>query len=161
MRIVAAGKAELADARSLVFEYMAATQGERGRPVPADPAGLPELLRTDLDHLPTRFAHPGALLLACSHGQAYGCVGLVPRPEPGRAEVTRLYVRPEHRGRGVARALMTALLTHAHQAGLTQVDLDVMASRVAVVEFYRRLGFIETGTAISYGTPMVLMTRPA
>ena len=161
MRIVAVGEAERAEARALVFEYIAATQGERGRPVPADPAGLPELLRAELDNLSARFADPGGLFLAYDQNQACGCVGLAPRPEPGRAEVTRLYVRPEHRGRGVARALMNALLSHAHHAGFTQIDLDVMASRVGVVEFYRRLGFIETGTAIAHGTPMVLMSRPA
>lgn len=168
MRIVAAGEAELAQSRALVFEYLALTQGERGRPVPANPDELPELLRTDLDELPARYAGPGALFLAFEGDQAYGCVGLRPRPEPGpnearaepEAEVSRLYVRPAHRGAGVARALMTTLLDHARAAGFTRVVLGVMTTRVPVIAFYRRLGFVETGAEIAYGTPMVLMSRP-
>jgi ribosomal protein S18 acetylase RimI-like enzyme len=166
MRIVAAGAAELADGRALVFEYFAATQGERGRPVPASPDELPELLRADLDDLPARYAEPGALFVAYGGDQAYGCVGLRPHSEPGpteavaEAEVSRLYVRSAYRGAGVARALMTTLLDHARIAGFTRVVLGVMTTRVAVIAFYRRLGFVETGAEIAYGTPMVLMSRP-
>jgi hypothetical protein len=44
-----AGRAD--DAAALVFEYMAATQAENGRPVPANIAELPAVLRRECDSL--------------------------------------------------------------------------------------------------------------
>ncbi|MGD0555094.1 MAG: hypothetical protein ABSA93_08955 [Streptosporangiaceae bacterium] len=39
------------DAAALVFEYMAATQAETGRPVPADSGELPAVLQRECDSL--------------------------------------------------------------------------------------------------------------
>jgi ribosomal protein S18 acetylase RimI-like enzyme len=61
----------------------------------------------------------------------------------GAAEVKRLFVRAPFRGSGVARLLMTEAVSRARTAGFAELVLDVMLSRVHVIDFYRRLGFTE------------------
>jgi GNAT superfamily N-acetyltransferase len=137
--------AELNDAEALVFEYMAATQAEAGRAVPASAAELPGVLRTEQADLLAAYRRPGFLLLAYRGADPLGCVGLMPSTEQGGAEVKRLFVRPPHRGEDVARALMLDLIDRARAGGFTELVLDVMLSRVHVIDFYRRLGFHECG----------------
>jgi GNAT superfamily N-acetyltransferase len=153
-----AGRAE--DAVALVFEYMAATQAENGRPVPSGIAELPAVLRRECSDLPGVYRPPGVFLIADLDGQAVGCAGLSALPGGRTAEVKRLYVRPGHRGNGTARTLMS--LAHHHAAGhdMTRLILDVLPARTAVISFYRRLGYTETE---DYETespvPMIYMER--
>ncbi len=159
--LTALGPAELADARTLVFEYLATTQGERGRPVPVDPDGLPPVLHDEWRALAQTYGEPGFLLLAYDGPDPVGCAGLVPMPSPGTAEVRRLYVRPAHRRGGVARQLMAAVIERAATAGFRELVLDVMPSRRPVIDFYRRLGFVD-GEPYPTGAPdpMVFLRRP-
>jgi ribosomal protein S18 acetylase RimI-like enzyme len=133
-----------ADGRELVFEYMAATQAETDRPVPAAVAELPAVLRHECENLALVYRPPGTLLVGYLAERPAGCVGLVGTADhgPGTAEVKRLYVRPEQRGHGVARALMLHLHQHAKRHGISRLVLDVLPSRTQVIEFYRRLGYL-------------------
>jgi GNAT superfamily N-acetyltransferase len=147
------------DAATLVFEYMAATLAEAGRPAPAGTAELPAVLGRELHDLQAAYQPPGVLLIACHHGQAAGCVGLA-RHTAGTAEVRRLYVRPAHRGKGIARALMSTAHQHAARHQITHLILDVLPARTSVISFYRRLGYTD---AEPYATespiPMIYMQR--
>jgi GNAT superfamily N-acetyltransferase len=51
-----------------------------------------------------------------------------------------LYVRPEVRGQGVGRALLTELATMAHRAGYARVDWSVLDWNEQALRFYRSLG---------------------
>jgi ribosomal protein S18 acetylase RimI-like enzyme len=152
--------ARQADAISLVFEYMAATQAETGHPHPTDINQLPEVLRREC-HNPVRvYRPPGTLLLAYRGQHPIGCVGLAPRPPAGTAEVKRLYVRPAHRG-GIGRILMDHAHQHAAQRHFTRVVLDVLPTRTAVISFYRRLGYTDTEPHDAESPiPMIYMQRP-
>ena len=55
-----------------------------------------------------------------------------------------MYVRPEGRGKGVADAVMTALLDHARTV-VRQVQLTVVADNARAVAFYERHGFTRYG----------------
>ena len=55
-----------------------------------------------------------------------------------------MYVRNEARGTGVAGAVMTALLDHAHTV-VRQVQLTVVAANARGVAFYERHGFKRYG----------------
>ena len=68
------------DATALVFEYMAATQGETGQPVPGGIGELPAVLHRECRNLPAVYRPPGALLIAGHGRQPAGRVGLVMRP---------------------------------------------------------------------------------
>jgi hypothetical protein len=82
------------DAADLIFEYMAATLTEGGRPEPASVAQLPPALRRECADLGLSYAPPGALFVAYQDEQPIGCVGLAPGPLSNAVEVKRLYVRP-------------------------------------------------------------------
>jgi len=90
------------DAVDLIFEYMAATMTEGGRPGPASIGHLPPVLRRECEDLAVFYAPPGALFVAYQDDQPIGCVGLAPGAFPDAVEVKRLYVRPVHRRDGTA-----------------------------------------------------------
>jgi GNAT superfamily N-acetyltransferase len=148
------------DAAALVFEYMAATQAENGRPVPSGIAGLPAVLRRECSSLQDVYRPPGVFLIAGLAGQPVGCAGLSALPGGRTAEVRRLYVRPAHRGSGIARTLMGHAHDHAARHGMTRLILDVLPARTAVVSFYRRLGYTETEPFETESpVPMIYMER--
>ena len=71
----------------------------------------------ELAALPGGYAPPGGrLLLARVEGEAAGCIALHAW-EREAGEVKRLYVRPAFRGRGVGRALATAIVAAGREAG--------------------------------------------
>ena len=118
-------------------------------------------LRAECADLAGVYRSPGTLLLAYADGVPAGCAGLADRGGGRTAEVKRLYVRPAYRRTGIARELMARIHEHAAKQGIATLLLDVMASRVEAIEFYRRLGYMpaEPFPATS-PVPMVFMRRP-
>jgi ribosomal protein S18 acetylase RimI-like enzyme len=51
-----------------------------------------------------------------------------------------LYVRPEHRGRGVGRALLADLARTAHARGYARLDWSVLDWNESALAFYRAIG---------------------
>jgi GNAT superfamily N-acetyltransferase len=84
----------------------------------------------------------GAFLVAYRDGQAVGC-GAVRRNDPQVAEIKRMYVIPEARGRGVARHVLTALEAEARQLGVCRLVLETGLRQVEALALYRRAGFVE------------------
>ncbi|WFE40356.1 GNAT family N-acetyltransferase [Micromonospora sp. WMMD998] len=70
-----------------------------------------------------------------------GCAGL--RWRPGWAELTRLYVRPAHRGAGGGAALLAAVEGHAGDAGVGRIRLDTRSDLVEAGALYARHGYRE------------------
>ena len=64
LRVLAATANQLPQAELLVFEYLATTQGERGRTVPATIDQLPGVLHTECVDLAAAYSPPGTLLIA-------------------------------------------------------------------------------------------------
>lgn len=58
-----------------------------------------------------------------------------------KANLQNIGVTPLHRGRGVAKALITAALIGLQQVGVTRVALEVTAENLLAVSLYRRMGF--------------------
>ncbi|MEU4678758.1 GNAT family N-acetyltransferase [Micromonospora sp. NPDC023737] len=86
-------------------------------------------------------APTGALLLAACDGRPAGCAGL--RFRPGWAELTRVYVRPEQRGRGGGAALLAAAEAYACDAGADRIRLDTRSDLVEARALYARHGYVE------------------
>ena len=85
-------------------------------------------------------------------GAAVGTGRLLPDGHIGR-----MAVLPEWRGKGVGRALLERLLESAQIAGQQHL---VLHAQTQAAEFYRRLGFEETGkTFMEAGIPHVMMQR--
>ena len=63
-----------------------------------------------------------------------------------KGDVVAMYVAPEHRRRGLARALLQAVIDHARNAmGLEQLVLTVTHTNHGARELYRRAGFSTFG----------------
>jgi N-acetylglutamate synthase-like GNAT family acetyltransferase len=149
------------EATALIFEYMAATQAETGRSVRAGIGDLPAVVQRECVDLQDVYHPPGTLLIADRDGQLVGCVGLAAQPGGRTAEVRRLYVRPACRLYGIAGLLMSYAHHHAARQGMTRLILDVLRSRIAVISFYRHLGYTETGPYLTESpVPMIYMERP-
>jgi ribosomal protein S18 acetylase RimI-like enzyme len=67
-----------------------------------------------------------------------------------RGWVNYLAVTPSHRGRGLARALMTEVERLLGDAGCPKVNLQVRTTNEAALGFYERLGY-KRDDAISLG----------
>lgn len=129
---------DTADATVLLHEYMAEmVRRWHGRPErPGEvTAALAELPSDDLT------APAGLLLLARRDGHLAGCAGL--RWRPGWAELTRVYVRPAHRGAGGGAALLAAVEASARGAGADRIRLDTRSDLVEARALYARHGYRE------------------
>lgn len=82
----------------------------------------------------------GAFLVARLDGVAVGCGG-VRRLGPGVAEVKRMFVRPDARGRGVGSRLLDALEDRARRLGCAVVRLDTDEALAPAVALYERAGY--------------------
>jgi len=82
-------------------------------------------------------------------GQLRGAATLVREPRAKtrhKASVAGVYVGPELRGRGVGRALLTALIAHARTLdGVERLTLAVTTTQPAALALYRALGFAPWG----------------
>jgi ribosomal-protein-alanine N-acetyltransferase len=65
-------------------------------------------------------------------------------------DLQRVAVAPEHRGRGVASALVTTLLDAARADGAERVLLEVAADNAPALELYARHGFVEIDRRPAY-----------
>ena len=95
----------------------------------------------ELARLPGAYAPPGGVLLLAMDGERpLGCVALR-RYDGDAAEMKRLYLRPEARGRGFGVALVEAALAEARRLGYRRVRLDTVPGMEAAQAIYRSLGF--------------------
>ena len=69
-------------------------------------------------------------------------IGGVELQDDGYAELKRMYVDPGCRGRGIADAIMTALVEHAVANGVTTLRLETGDKQHAAMGFYARHGFV-------------------
>jgi GNAT superfamily N-acetyltransferase len=89
------------------------------------------------DHLP---------LVACVDGQPAGLAWA--RHEAGAVMVYQVWVAPEHRGRGIAQALLERLIGWARERGAARMELGVTAGDSPAVRLYERLGFEANGAPV-------------
>lgn len=88
-----------------------------------------------------KFAPPhGRLLIVWTGEEAAGCACL--RKIGGdTAEIKRMYVRPAHRGKGVGRALLKAVILEGRSAGYSRIRLDTAGFMKEAQALYRAFGF--------------------
>jgi [ribosomal protein S18]-alanine N-acetyltransferase len=98
----------------------------------------------------------GLYLVIEDRGEVFGQIGV--RHVLGELHITTIAVRPEHRRRGHARALIGAALAAFPDA--SHVHLEVRPTNVEAIALYESLGFRETGRRPRYygDEDAVLMT---
>jgi GNAT superfamily N-acetyltransferase len=82
----------------------------------------------------------GAFLVGREDGRPVAGGGLK-RLEPGVAEIKRMYVTPDARGRGHARQLLAAIENAARELGYERVRLDTGASQPHARALYESAGY--------------------
>jgi GNAT superfamily N-acetyltransferase len=82
----------------------------------------------------------GAFLLALEDGRPVGCGGVC-RLAPGVAEIRRMYVAPEARGRGLGRQLLRALEREAAGLGYTTIRLETGDRQREAIGLYESAGY--------------------
>jgi ribosomal protein S18 acetylase RimI-like enzyme len=93
-----------------------------------------------------------ALLVARSEGRICGTVQLdwdTPPNQPHRAELRKLIVHPDFRGRGIARALMASIEKVAAKLGRSLITLDTRTGDKAE-PLYVSLGYQTVGIVPGY-----------
>lgn len=71
------------------------------------------------------------------------------RKEQHRGWLIQVYVKPEHRGSGMAQALIERVIAHANNHVL-QLHLGVWSENEPAIKLYKRLGFSIYGTEPRY-----------
>lgn len=99
---------------------------------------------SELRDLPGAYGPPaGRILMAYVDRSPAGCVAL--RACTARAcEMKRLWVRPNHQGKGLGRQLALAIIRQAAAAGYEEMRLDTVPSMKSAIGLYRSLGFVNT-----------------
>lgn len=83
----------------------------------------------------------GTFLVALdAKGRAIGCIG-VRHHEEQVGEIKRMYVRPEHRRRGYARALLVAAEDRARELGYTALVLETGEPQPEAMALYEDHGY--------------------
>ena len=144
------GKRDFRDFHELLIEYEAA---------------LPPVLRhgsvPGMDELEMTYRGRSAAFLAEAAGRAIGCVA-VSELDARTGVIMRLFVRPESRGAGAARALVLRALEFLETSGYGRVVLDTDKERLpAAYRLYQTLGFTECGpyATVSYPCPTFMERR--
>ena len=110
---------------------------------------LREAQRAEIDALYGPGSEPGVapsaadiavFLIAHVADEPVGCGALRPL-EPGAAELKRMYVVPEWRGRGVSGAVLSALEQAAAARGWRTLRLETGPEQTAAIRFYERSGY--------------------
>ena len=100
--------------------------------------------RTTPDDVVAHFGR-GVFLVAVERGRLVGSVYVETDGDCG--SVGMLAVDPSRQGVGVGRRLIDAAEDHIRRAGCRSVEIQVVNLRTDLLPRYRRLGFVDIGTA--------------
>jgi GNAT superfamily N-acetyltransferase len=125
--------------RELFWEYLSWANG-KGNEAYGISFDIHAMLEQGMAELDTFSPPQGRLLLARQGDEIAGCACLRKIGE-GTAEIKRMYVRPEHRGKGLGRALLEALILEARQAGYARIRLDSVRFMREAQALYTAQGF--------------------
>jgi putative acetyltransferase len=111
----------------------------------------------------TALSEPGVLFAVARNddGEAVACGAIVPGPE--YAELKRMYTRPDHRGRGLARAILALLEKEARARGAVLFALETGYLQPEAIALYERCGYLRCGPFGPYveDPNSIFMQKPA
>ncbi len=94
----------------------------------------------------------GIIYLLESDGDVIGMGALCPVDERV-GEIKRMYIRPEHRGKGIGRKLLTKLMEKAKAFGYSTLRLESQDFMTVAHQLYRSMGFQDTDPFSDCETP--------
>lgn len=146
--ILASGR-EISAVRNLWREYW------NSLGLPPDFQNFAEELRT----LPGAYTPPkGRLLLALMRGEPVGTAAFRALSDH-LCEAKRLYVCPQHRGKGIGRKLLQRLIDEARAAGYKEMYGDTLKAMKTALQMYFQLGFSEVPPYSANPTPEAIFLK--
>jgi [ribosomal protein S18]-alanine N-acetyltransferase len=113
-------------------------------------AWSPELMVAEL-------SHPDNYYLVATQGQLSPVVGYAglraPRQAGSQGDIQTLAVEPAHRGCGLGKMLLAALLDEARGLGVSDVFLEVRADNEPAMALYESFGFRPIDRRVGYYQP--------
>ncbi|WP_220139967.1 GNAT family N-acetyltransferase [Nocardia huaxiensis] len=94
-----------------------------------------------LDHPERIVAEGGQILIARAGDEIVGCGALLAEGH-GVFEVSKMAVPPSHRGRGIGRIVLEALIAYARANGATRLYLESNTKLANAVHLYESVGFV-------------------
>ncbi len=99
---------------------------------------------SDMDDIQSSYFDNGGIFLVMTDNDEIICTGAIRRYADGICELKRLWLLPEHQGKGLGYQMINELLVFARGAGYRQIRLETHAVyQKRAVDFYKKLGFIE------------------
>lgn len=80
------------------------------------------------------------VVVAYAHGEAVGC-GAIKEYSAGVAEIKRMFVRPEKRGRGIAGRILAELETWAKELNYSECILETGVKQPEAIRLYQKSGY--------------------
>lgn len=87
--------------------------------------------------------------LVMEDGEAVGYFAVEPHPPEGGVKLSKVYLLPAMRGRGLGRAVLAFVEGAARAAGARELWLTVHKGNASAIAFYERMGFGVTGPLVA------------
>ncbi len=144
---------DIAAASRLVWEFFDVVRGRYPDMLAEHDRYIAETdVAGELENFRNVFLPPvGACFLARVADEPVGMVFLKAHGE-GTGELNRMYVRESARGRGLGRALCTALIDEARRLGLRRIVLDALYRHYEALPLYESVGFRRAFDPQSFGS---------
>ena len=121
-----------------------------------------EIEQSDRDQLErpqeTILGQGGQIIIAEIDGEVCGCGAVLPahlQPDDGKfyVEIVKMAAKPDMRGKGIGRKVMTRLIEEARSMGADGIWLETSDRLVAATHLYRSTGFRELADTEMWPTP--------
>ena len=82
------------------------------------------------------------VVLAYAGDEAVACGAFKRLPEPGMVEIKRMFVKPEHRRKGLSRAILSELEQWAKEENHHTSRLETLRSKTDAIALYQGQGYV-------------------
>jgi len=86
--------------------------------------------------------------LLIHEGQNVGYLAVVPSPDTSSAQLSKIYVRKQYRGRGLGKVAIVFVEDLCRQMGLRTLWLTVNKRNLRPIAFYEHVGFVNLGGTV-------------
>jgi GNAT superfamily N-acetyltransferase len=97
----------------------------------------------DLDEIENRYLKGGDFIVGTLDSMVIA-MGALRRVSDAVVEIKRVGVAPDYQGRGIGRALLTAMEARAAELGFNTIVLDTTEAQLVAQHLYRNHGYVES-----------------
>lgn len=101
-----------------------------------------EYIRSKIDEIYS-FSPPEGICFLIKGDTHYAGMGAFRKLRDGVAEIKRMYVKPEYRGRGLGKQLIQKLLGKIEEYQYSEIYLDTAPFMEAAYGLYKKMGFVD------------------